>query len=67
MMKRIPELQTFNRDALLHLLKRCADYLSSSYQELGEKQLFLTSVEAYRACEYLKYDIQKDIGDRVLH
>ena len=59
-MNAIAEVKVFNNEALFSLLHICAHNLSLAYQETPEKRLFLLSQEAYKACDYLMYEIQRD-------
>ena len=63
-MNAITPLKTFNTEELFHLLHECADCLAFAYQEIQEKTLFLISEEAYQACNFLMYQLQKQ---RITH
>ena len=60
-------LKTFNTEELLNLLRDCANNLALAYQEIHEKALYLTSEEAYQACDYLMYEIKKRQPNHVVH
>lgn len=66
-MNPMAELKVFNNEELFGLLHVCAHNLSLAYQETQEKTLFLLSEEAYRACDFLMYQIQRESYHHSIH
>ena len=52
-------MRPYSCEDLLHLLDFCASRLALAYQDLLQNDLFRLSEEAYRACEYLRYELNK--------
>lgn len=66
-MNTVVSLKTFNTAELFHLLKSCAHNLAIAYQTTQEKSLYLASEEAYDACNYLMYEMQKQLNTQTIH
>ena len=67
MLKKMAEMKTFNYNELLDLLDRCASALAMAYQQTMDKELNWVSEEAFDACSYLQYEIEKQQPNRVIH
>lgn len=63
----IAHLDTFNKEELISLLHICAHSLALAYQETQKKSFFLTSQEAYKARDYLMYEIQRQVQNQIIH
>ena len=63
----IAPLRTFDREDLLDLLRTCAHNLAVAYQETLDEALYFTSEHARDACDYLSYEIYKDMPRQLIH
>lgn len=67
MQQQIAELKPFSHEELFYVLETCAEILAIAYQDTLDKQLDWASQQAFRAREYVLYEIQKQHGLRVIH
>jgi len=60
-------LKTFNVVELFEILNACAHSLAFAYQEINQKDLNNISEQAYDACAYLLYEINKEQNTQTIH
>lgn len=66
-MNYVAPLKTFDAEDLLNLLEACAQNLTLAYQQTQAEALFYTSEQARDACDYLHYELNKEMPSKLIH
>lgn len=66
-MKQIQSLRLFSKEDLYCLLSACSESLTQAYQEINECDFWLIAMEARRACEALRFEIDSQKKTYSIH
>jgi len=66
-MRTMAQMKTFTPEELFDVLTDCGRSLADAYEATSDEGFFFKSEQAFTACDYLKYVIQKQQMNQILH